>query len=265
MRGQCYDVWREFLARRLLWLFAVVIGLSLLLVWGSSGTLIERQQELEGISDIRSLDLSVGFALLRGLNFYAGLLVFLSVMAAAGSIPRMLQRGRAEFYLARPVSRTTLLGTRFAALVLVYGAVVLTGTLLMVALLTLRFGFYGSSLVWIPLGNLLALVVWLGIVCLLGIVSGSGTMAVVGAFLVWLAQFLLRFGHLAKSVLAESTIGRIVEILYLIFPKTSELADITVKLAAGQMVPSWLPVWSTALVGLAALWLAMAVFRRRSY
>jgi hypothetical protein len=57
----------------------------------------------------------------------------------------------------------------------------------------------------------------------------------------------------------------VVRVLYYALPKTSDISVMVRNVILGQPVQSWMPVWSTALFGAAALALALWRFERRSF
>ena len=72
--------------------------------------------------DVGEMNEIMGDPILSGLNMFMYVSVFLVVMATAGLIPSMLIKGRAEYYLSKPISRVSLLLNKIAAIMIVYGA-----------------------------------------------------------------------------------------------------------------------------------------------
>jgi hypothetical protein len=56
-----------------------------------------------------------------------------------------------------------------------------------------------------------------------------------------------------------------VRVLYYVLPKISDVSVIIRHLILNQPVESWMPVWSSALFGAAALLLGIWKFQRRSF
>ena len=77
------------------------------------------------------LDEMVGQAFVSSFGSFLSLLVFLTVIGTAGFMPGMLSKGRAEYFLSKPVSRTRLYLQKVISLWLVYGAaIVLAGVVI---------------------------------------------------------------------------------------------------------------------------------------
>jgi hypothetical protein len=57
----------------------------------------------------------------------------------------------------------------------------------------------------------------------------------------------------------------VVRVLYYTLPKISDVSAIVWDLITNQPVDSWMPVWSTAVFGAAALGLGLWRFQRRSF
>ena len=100
---------------------------------------------------------------------------------------------------------------------------------------------------------------------LAGVLSGSASWAIMAAFGLWVAQWLVSFHDLLEQLTSSKLVSYIMKALYYLFPKTDQLGDMAVSLALGQPVESWLPLWSALLFSAAMMFLAVWVFRRRDY
>ncbi|RME19140.1 MAG: hypothetical protein D6800_14645, partial [Candidatus Zixiibacteriota bacterium] len=116
MKGQISDVWQELRARKIIWAFVIVIGVGIVVLWEFIGDQLNAAMALSGKTDAASMQAALTNWVAGGVDLYTSILVFLVVLITAGNVPGMLQRGRAEFYLAKPVSRVSLFSARFDAL-----------------------------------------------------------------------------------------------------------------------------------------------------
>lgn len=265
MRGLNRDTVVEMFDRKIIWLFAGVTAFSLLIVFLSRGAEFNVHIQTNGEEDLNPAIGLLTNAVLRAISAYLSFLVFLAVMSSAGHIPHMTERGRVDFYLGRPISRTRLLLGRLLALVVVYGGLVAVSGLLVYFALVLAHGGFDARIFYLFGIALAGLVLWLSITALAGVMAGTTAMAIMAAFLVWVAQTILALHVTIKNFLDSAVLGYLIDTLYYIVPKPSAMSDLGITLAMGGTVRDWLPLWSSMLFAAAAVIGAVAVFRRKDY
>jgi ABC-type transport system involved in multi-copper enzyme maturation permease subunit len=241
--------------------FGAITVLGLLAVFGSNA--VEMRIYGQGI-DLAEANEAMGNPMLMGFNVFMYILVFMVVMATAGLIPGMLIKGRAEFYLSKPISRTKLLLNKVLGVWVVYSGMITVCVLINFVAAGILAGALDWAILYIIAINLLAFLVWLGITTFVGILSGSGAVSIMVAFLVWLAQRVLSFHGEIKAFVDSEVVGQTVDLLYYIFPKTIEMFDLADRLAFGRHV-DWMPVWSSLIFTVALLYFSTLVFKRRDY
>jgi ABC-type transport system involved in multi-copper enzyme maturation permease subunit len=206
-----------------------------------------------------------GDLLINAFDFFVTVLIFLVVMATAGLVPTLLERGRAEFYIARPYGRRSLLLGKFFAIWVVYGAAMTICSLFVWLVGGVAFGSFSFSALWVLVMALVALFIWLSVTVFVGIWSGSTAMAVMSAVIVWVLQTILAQREWIKLLTDSKLALTLNDWFYYIVPKPSAIADIAVTLASGQAVDDWLPLWSSLLFAVVVLGLAVVVFKRKDY
>lgn len=258
MKGILFDSYIEMRSRRIGVIFGVITVLA------SMAAIAMNSVDLSLTIDGQSSENPFAAWGMTFLDNYFTVLGALAVFAVAGLFPAMMQRGRAEFYLSKPISRHTLFTFRFSSIFVVYGTLILFSGLISYAVFTFFASVGGFSFLWVAGSHILIFLVWLTLVTLSGVLFNSGGVAMMIAFFTWIAQLWLRYYDGLK--LFESDIPYYIGMgLYYIVPKTSQMAEIGVSLAAGNPVESWMPLWSTALFTLGAFWLALILFRRKDY
>lgn len=266
MRGITRDTVVELTDRKFLWIFGAITVITALVIFMVSRAEISISMqsggEIAGGGEIASM---AGSVLLKSFDYFVTVIVFLVVMASAGLLPHALERGRADFYIAKPISRRSLLLSKFFGLWSVYGAALTVCGLVVWAVGGLAFGDFSGGALWILALGLVNLFIWLSITVLVGVWTGSSAMALMSAIIVWVVQTIL--GHRDWiSLITDSAFARTInDWLYYIVPKPSAIADIAVTLAKGRTVSDWLPLWSSLLVAGVLVGLAVVVFKRKDY
>ncbi len=261
MRGIVRDTMTEALDRKIIWVFGIIAVFATL--FALAPVAIDAQfggQEF----DVTEMGEETSGLRIRGYDTLMWFLIFLSVMATAGTIPNMLIRGRADFYLSKPISRTSLLVSKVLGIWLVYGGLMTAVVGIVFIVSSIVFGVFDSSIWFVIVGNMLLFLIWLSITSVAGILSGTAGMSMMAAFGCWAAQWLLGFHDQVKMVVDSKAVTGFVDGLYYIFPKTGEISDLIVAYADGR-VNSWMPLWSSLIFAAVMFAIAIVSFRRRDY
>jgi ABC-type transport system involved in multi-copper enzyme maturation permease subunit len=265
------DTFREAFARKIFW---GLFGLSTLMILfflfimkidiveGATATLT-----LFGRENGRRMDVD---RMVKGV--YGGIATFLytwgmalSVFASSGLIPSVLEPGRIELILSKPLSRTHLLLGRFAGNV----AVVALNTAYLVLGVWIIFGIktkiWGNQFLWSIATTVFIFAVLLTVVVLIGVLFESAalsTMITVGLMII--SPILAQTSTMMK-LLSSETARDAWRILYQILPKVYDIGRMTLDLVRSQRVESLQPVYSSALFGVAVLSGAVYIFTRRDF
>jgi len=261
MRGLLADTLSEALERKIVWVFLILTVLGVLMILGARASEINIQGENIDLSD---LDGMFGNPVLRMLNFFTHILVFFAVLATAGLVPTMFIKGRADYYLSKPISRSRLLISRVMAIWIVYGAMIVCAVLVQALTVWLAFGHLETGVSAVLGIHLLAFVIWLSITTLVGIVGGSSSLSLIAVFVVWLTQKLLSLHEYVEQLVDSQFVINTVKALYYILPKSDDIYDMVVPIASGDP-GSWMPLYTSLLLATAALVSATAVFRQKNY
>ncbi|MBD3403030.1 ABC transporter permease subunit [candidate division GN15 bacterium] len=265
MRGLAADTYRELVDRKLLWLYGIVTVIMLLSVFAVQSTvdnmrLADAPPEMqEQIGD------ALGQYVIGGLYWFLGILVFLTVMGTAGLIPSMFSRGRAEFYLSKPASRTSILLGKLAGIWSVYGGLMVLAGLLVLGTMVVAYDLFSATVFFVFVAALVDLFIWLSVTGFVGVLSGSFAMSIMAAFALWIIQWLLTFREAVEQLVDNSLVLRVVDTLYYMLPKFSQLGDLFLAMGQHKPVDDWLPLWSSlafaVVLYIATVWL----FKRKDY
>ncbi|UCE24314.1 MAG: hypothetical protein JSU74_13655 [Candidatus Zixiibacteriota bacterium] len=265
MRGIARDCVVEMFARKMFWIFAVITVIAIIVIILSGNVEIGGTISGGQRMDVEDINEMLGNPIMRVYCSFVSFLVILTVLATAGIVPGMLIQGRAEYFLSKPISRTSFLLYKFFGMWLSYGILILICGGLGYGVMYLVHGVTADSMFFLFGLNLTSLFIWLSITVFAGVVFGSGTMAIITAALVWFAQWLLQWHDYYRDVIDSEAVTGFIDVLYYIVPKTGELSDLTVRLALGRPVGDWLPLYSSLIFALVVLVAAVVIFNRKNY
>jgi ABC-type transport system involved in multi-copper enzyme maturation permease subunit len=265
------DTFREAMARKIFWgLFGLSTAMVLFflfllkidIVEGATATISLLGIGGGGQADVdRMVRSTYGF--IAGFLYSFGM--FLAVFASAGLTPGLLEPGRVELLLSKPVSRSHLLLGRYLGNLLV----VAVNTVWLVVGVWLIFGWktgiWSPSFLWtIPI-TLFLFAVLLCVVVLVGVAWESAALATMIAVAMMIVSPILAQTNLANRLLGSEWSRELWSGLYYLLPKVSDLAVMTQRLVSGQPAGGLMPVWTSALFGVACLGWALWIFRRRDF
>ena len=263
MKGMIRDSLMELFDRKVIYLFGVVTLITVVVVFLMRS--IEVNIQTQSGLGVENLENFLGNQFLNGLSTFMSFLLFLAVMATAGLIPNMLVKGRADFYLSKPMSRKSVYLRKLGSMWLVYGGIILLCGLIVTLAIVLFHDYFSWGMLYIILFKLLSFFVWLSIIAFVGIISGSISVSIMGAFIVYIVQWLLDIRELITGFIDSKPVTYVTDIIYYIWPKTEEISDLSLRLAQGRDVLSWMPLWSTLLFTVVLMYLTIFIFKRKEY
>lgn len=262
MRGITRDTLAEMFDRKVIWLFIGLTVIAMLVIAASRSLSVNIQAN--GM-DLNSAKDQVTEIAMGSLAAFVSLLIFIAVMASASAIPHMLERGRADYYLSKPVSRRTLFLSKLASVWAVYGGVIVVACIAVFGTVSIVHGFFDGRVFLLLAIAALEYLVWLSITFAAGILTGSTSMAIVSAFMIWIFQMILSGREGIKMFFNSPWASRIVDTLYYIMPKTGEMGEVGLNLATGQPIASWVSIWTSLLFGVVIVIGALIHFARKDY
>ena len=266
MRGITRDTIVELVDRKMLWLFGIVTALTCLIAFGLGQADFRLDMQTNGqFPEELQMENIVERATVTAVEYYAGLLLLLAVIATSGLIPRMLGRHAAEFYLSKPISRPALVFNKLFAVWLIYGLLLVVSLTLVSIVTALGLSYPGFSILYIIGNTLLLFAVWLSITGFVGIWSGSASVAMMAAFIIWAMQAVLSTRAWVGELFGAPWLQNIVDGLYWMLPKTGEIRDISIGLALGRPIDTWSPLWTTLLFMVVAYLAAGLLIKRKDF
>ncbi|MBL8176600.1 MAG: ABC transporter permease subunit [Bryobacterales bacterium] len=191
--------------------------------------------------------------------------MFLAVFASAGLIPSVLEPGRIELLLSKPVSRTHLLLGRYLGNVLVVGGNIAYLVIGIWTILGLKTGIWTMEFLIAIFTTMFLFAVLLSVVVLIGVLFESTALAVMIPTGLMLISPILAQVETMDRLLSSEWSRALWRTLYHCLPKVYDIGKMTMDLVMGAGVQSFTPVLTTAAVGAAVLSLAIHFFGRRDF
>jgi len=265
------DTFREAFARKIFWgLFAlstamIVFFLFLLkidIVEGAVATV-----SLFGRSSNRTTDVD---RLVRGV--YGGIAtflytwgMFLAVFASSGLIPSVLEPGRIELLLSKPLSRTRILLGRYVGNVLVVSCNVIYLVLGVWTILGLKTGVWSPAFLISIATTIFIFAVLLSVVVLIGVLFESAALATMITVALMIMSPILAQTSTMMRLLSSEWSRHTWRALYYTLPKVYDLGKMTLDAIQSRTFSGFMPIWSSALFGAAVLAAALFFFARRDF
>jgi len=265
------DTFREALARKIFWgLFGlstlmIAFFLFLLKIDIVEGALATVSLFGRSVNPRQNLDqLVIGaYAAIAAFLYTWGM--FLAVFASAGLIPAVLEPGRIELLLSKPVSRTHILLGRYLGNVLVVGCNITYLVLGVWIILGLKTNIWRASFLASIASTLFIFSILLAVVVLMGVLFESAALATMVAVVLMIMSPILAQTSTAIKLLSSEWARQLWRGLYYVFPKIYDMGKMTIGLIRDGSAESWMPVWSSALFGIVILGAALALFQRRDF
>jgi ABC-type transport system involved in multi-copper enzyme maturation permease subunit len=264
------DTFREAMARKIFWgLFGLSTAMILFLLFllridvveGGTATL-----SMFGRED-RTMDVE---RLVRGVHgtiatFLYSFGMFLALFASAGLVPSVLEPGRIELLLSKPIARWHLLLGRYLGSVLI----VLANSVWLVGGVWLIFGV--KTGVWTPrflvaiAATVFLFCVLLSVVFLVGVLAESAALATMVAVALMIMSVILAQEKTAVKLLSSDSSRLAWRALYHALPKVFDVGAMTLNYVRREPVESWLPVWTSAAFAVVVMSAALWYFERRDF
>jgi ABC-2 type transport system permease protein len=265
------DTFREAFARKIFWgLFGLSTLMILFFLFLLKIDIVEggvATVSLFGGTSNRTLDVD---RVVRGV--YGGIAtflytwgMFLSVFASAGLISSVLEPGRIELLVSKPVSRTHILLGRYAGNVLVVSCNVIFLVLGIWTILGLKTGIWSPMFLISVATTIFIFAVLLAVVVLIGVLFESAALATMVTVALMIMSPILAQTSLMMRLLSSEWSREIWRTLYYSLPKVYDLGKITLDAIQSRTFSGFMPIWTSAVFGVLVLSAALAVFARRDF
>lgn len=265
------DTFREAMAR---WLFWGLFGISTLLIIFFLFILkidaVEGAVSLMGFVQLNKAPIGDVTKVVKGAyGFISAFLftfgTFLSIFASAGLVPSVLEPGRIELLLSKPISRIELFLGRYLGNVLLVSCNIVYLIVSIWIILGLKTGIWDIHFLFAIFTTIFIFSVLLAVVFLIGVTFESAALAVMATVALIIISVILAGRTPMMRLLSSEWSRELWQALYWIFPKVFEVGNITFQLIQGKQIESYAPLWSSALFAIAILFLSIRIFQRRDF
>ncbi len=265
------DTFREAFARKIFWgLFGLSTLMILFFLFLLRIDLVEG-----GLAAVKMFGQTVSPAtdvdrLVRGV--YGGIAtflytwgMFLAVFASAGLIPSVLEPGRIELLLSKPVSRMHILLGRYVGNVLVVSCNIIYLVLGVWIILGIKTGIWSPMFLVSIATTIFAFAVLLSVVILIGVLFESAALSTMVAAALMIMSLVLAQISVMLRLLSSEWSRQIWRTLYYTLPKVYDLGKMTLDAIRSRTFDGFMPIWTSALFAAVVLGCSLLIFARRDF
>jgi ABC-2 type transport system permease protein len=191
--------------------------------------------------------------------------MFLAVFASAGLIPSVLEPGRIELLLSKPVSRTHILLGRYAGNVLVVSCNIIYLVLGVWTILGVKTGIWSPMFLISIATTIFIFAVLLSVVILIGVLFESAALSTMVAVALMIMSPILAQTSTMLRLLSSEWSRQVWRTLYYSLPKVYDLGKLTLDAIQSRTFNGFMPIWTSALFGIVVLAGALLIFARRDF
>ncbi|MGA2597049.1 MAG: ABC transporter permease subunit [Bryobacteraceae bacterium] len=265
------DTFREAFARKIFWglfgLSTVMILFFLFLlkidiVEGAMATVSVFGRSMNRANDLEKMVRGVYGAIATYLYVWG---TVIAVFASSGLIPSVLEPGRIELLLSKPISRTHILIGRYIGKVLVISCNVIYLVLGVWLIFGIKTGIWEGRFLISIATSIFVFSVLLSVVVLVGVLFESEALATMIAVALMIMSAILAQTSIMLKLLSSEWSRNIWRLLYYTFPKIYDMGTMTMDAISDRTFSGYMPIWSSAVFGAVVLAVALAIFSRRDF
>ncbi|MGI8743592.1 MAG: ABC transporter permease [Bryobacteraceae bacterium] len=265
------DTFREAFARKIFWgLFGLstlmilffLFLLNIDIVQGAMATVTLFGKTVNRVGD---LDKWVRGTYAAIATFLYSFDMFLAVFASSGLVPSVLEPGRIELLLSKPVSRTHLLIGRYIGNVLVVSCNITYLVVGVWIILGVKTGIWSGAFLLSILTTIFIFSILLTVVVLIGVLFESAALATMIAVVLMIMSPILAQTTTMLKLMSSEWSRNIWRALYYSLPKVYDVGKITLDAIRREPFEGYMPIWSSAVFGAIVFSVAVVVFARRDF
>ena len=266
------DTFREALARKIFWglfgLSTVMILFFLFLlkidiVEGALATVSIFGRTSGRANNLEKLVLGVYGGIAAYLYVWG---MVIAVFASAGLIPSVLEPGRIELLLSKPVSRTHILIGRYIGNVLVISCNIVYLVLGVWLIFGFKTGIWDGRFLIAIFTTIFSFAVLLAVVVLVGVLFESAALATMITVAIMIMSAVLAQTSTMMKLLSSEFSRSIWRLLYWVFPKIYDLGHMTLSAISDHSNPlGFMPIWTSLFFGVVVFGAALLIFARRDF
>ena len=177
----------------------------------------------------------------------------------------MLEPGRIELLLSKPVSRTHILLGRYAGNVLVVSCNIIYLVLGVWTILGVKTGIWSPMFLISIATTIFIFAVLLSVVILIGVLFESAALSTMVAVALMIMSPILAQTSTMLRLLSSEWSRQVWRTLYYSLPKVYDLGKLTLDAIQSRTFNGFMPIWTSALFGIVVLAGALLIFARRDF
>ena len=269
MNGLFRDTFVELFDRKVIWVYLVFTLLALIfIIFAGNVKLNFEEMGQSNAQELEDIGIVLSDYLLNYISALFSFLIIITIILTAGTVPNMFIKGRADFYLSKPLSRKSLLLKKFISVFSVYGGLMVVSSAVVYLTGIIVFGGFDLNIFVVILFALGSFFVWLIFSFFFGLFFGRTVSTVVSVVIFWVIQKLLSYYHWNRELVdmfdAKIT-KKVLDTMYLILPKMTDFGDFGDSLAGGKHPDNYVVVYSTLAFAVVALFLTLSYFNKKNY
>jgi ABC-type transport system involved in multi-copper enzyme maturation permease subunit len=191
--------------------------------------------------------------------------MFLAVFASAGLIPSVMEPGRIELLLSKPVSRVHILLGRYFGNIAVVACNIIYLVLGVWLILGAKTGIWRTEFLWAIATTVFIFAVLLSVVVLMGVLFESTALATMVTVGLMIVSPILAQNTTMMKLLSSEAYRNVWRLLYNVLPKVYGMGSMTLDIVRQRQIKDFSDIWTSALFGLVMLGAAIYFFSRRDF
>jgi ABC-type transport system involved in multi-copper enzyme maturation permease subunit len=195
-----------------------------------------------------------------------GLGIFLSIFSASSFIPNMLEQGNIDLLLSKPISRHQLILGKFFGGLAVVALNIAYAVIGFWFLVGIKFGVWDANFLLTIFSITFTFAALYGLIIFIGILTRSSILAMMLSYIIFfILSPVLNMRETIYSIIDSNLLKFILDSLYYIFPKITELGNLTTELSAGSGITEWQPILTSFLFMILTLYGGIFIFSKKDY
>jgi ABC-type transport system involved in multi-copper enzyme maturation permease subunit len=191
--------------------------------------------------------------------------MLLAVLASAGLIATIFEPGRIELLLSKPIKRYHILLGRYLGNLLVIAANIFYPVVTVWIIFGIKTGVWTPGFLYSSLLTVFMFSVYLAVILLVGVLWESAVVATMVTFGIAVISLIVFNRNTIERLLSSEWSRDVVRALYYVLPKVTDIGNMMMQTVKGEPIESWMPIWTTALFGLACLGGGIYIFEKKNY
>lgn len=261
---------REAMARKVFLFFAIISVLAfagIVLAFGVVSIESLTNAAKQGGAKVTSGEMVTAIELMI-VNPLSGLCLLLAIFASASFVPNMMEKGNIDLLLSKPISRSQLLLGKYTGGILVVFVNILFLVIGTWIIVSLKFSYWNFYFLYASLTITFAFAVLYSLIVLLGVLTRSSIPGMMAAYFIFIiiSPLLFAYWKQFRNSVANDILKSVLDVLYYIVPKTSELTGLmTLNLASGQGITEYQPVITSLIFLILAVSFSIYLFRKKDF